>query len=80
VSQAKQSGVDVRRYYHWSFTDNWEWAEGELPKFGLVALNYETQERTIRDSGRFFSDIIKNGGITPDAYEKFVSQQQYRIG
>ena len=70
-------GANVERYYHWCFTDNWEWADGETPRFGLVALDYETQERTIKDSGRFYADIVKNSGITQEAYDRWVAGRSY---
>jgi len=63
---------DVRRYYHWCFTDNWEWIEGEVARFGLVELDFETQERTIKESGRFYADMIAHGGVTNEAYLKWV--------
>ncbi|MCL1906387.1 MAG: glycoside hydrolase family 1 protein [Propionibacteriaceae bacterium] len=66
------SGVDVGRYYHWSFTDNWEWIEGEGPRFGLVAVDYDTQERFICESGRMYADIIANSGVTEKAYSRWV--------
>lgn len=72
------SGLPIERYYHWTFTDNWEWAEGQTAKFGLVALDYETQNRTVRESGRFYADIIANGGVTPDAYRRWVVPSRYR--
>jgi beta-glucosidase len=65
-------GVEVERFYHWCFVDNWEWAEGEQPRFGLVELNYETQERTIRPSGRFYADVITHRGVTDEAYARWV--------
>ena len=70
---AIDSGVDVRRYYHWCFTDNWEWIEGEVPRFGLVELDYETQARQVRPSGRFYADLIINGGVTDEAYDRWVA-------
>ena len=66
------SGVPVQRFYHWCFTDNWEWVEGEEPRFGLVHLDYETQARTVKQSGRFYADIIANRGVTDDAYARWV--------
>lgn len=66
------SYTPVTRYYHWCFTDNWEWAEGEVPRFGLVELDYETQARTIKQSGRFYADMIAHGGVTEQAYERWV--------
>jgi beta-glucosidase len=75
----RAQGVPVDRYYHWCFVDNWEWNEGEGPRFGLVALDYETQERTVRDSGRFFAGVINAGGGTPELHAKFVAGQEYPI-
>lgn len=54
----------VERYYHWTFIDNFEWAEGETARFGLVANDFRSQRRTVRNSGRFYSDIIRNNGVT----------------
>lgn len=71
------SGVPVERYYHWTFTDNWEWAEGETGRFGLVDVDFRTQERTVRESGRFYADIIENGGVTEEAYSRWVAGQEY---
>ncbi|MGO0575293.1 glycoside hydrolase family 1 protein [Ornithinimicrobium panacihumi] len=74
------SGLPFERYYHWSFVDNWEWAEGEAIRFGIVANDYETQERTVRDSGRFLARIIAEGGVSRGAYEEFVEGQTYPVG
>ncbi len=60
VLRAKQSGVNVTGYFVWSFTDNFEWAEGYRPRFGLVHVDFETQQRTIKDSGRWFSGFIRD--------------------
>jgi beta-glucosidase len=53
-------GIPVERYYHWTFMDNFEWAEGESARFGLVENDFETQRRTIRPSGRLFAEIARN--------------------
>ncbi len=66
LAAARATGVPFERYYHWCFVDNWEWAEGEVPRFGIVALDYETQERTVKPSGRFFADVIAAGGVTDE--------------
>ena len=71
------SGLPIRRYYHWCFTDNWEWAEGESARFGLVALDFESQQRMIRASGRFYADVIANRGVTAAAYQRWVAGQEY---
>lgn len=73
------SALPFERYYHWCFVDNWEWAEGETARFGLVALDNATQERTVRDSGRFFSGIIAAGGVTEELYAAHVEHQRYPV-
>ncbi len=73
-----RSGLPIERYYHWTFTDNWEWAEGETARFGLVELDFRTQRRTVRPSGLFYADIIANRGVTPAAHARWVAPQRYR--
>jgi beta-glucosidase len=77
LAQIAASDLPIERYYHWCFTDNWEWAEGEAARFGLVHLDFETQQRTIKESGRFYADIIANRGVTEAAYERYVAGRQY---
>ena len=55
---AVEAGVDVRGYFYWSLLDNFEWAWGYQKRFGIVRVDYETQERSIKDSGREYSRII----------------------
>ncbi len=69
--------LPLERYYQWSFSDNFEWCEGESARFGLVHIDYKTQERSIKDSGRFYADMIKNRGVSEEAYEQFVAHQNY---
>lgn len=77
LAQIAASDLPIERYYHWCFTDNFEWAEGEAARFGLVHLDYETQVRTVRESGRFYADIIANHGVTEAAYQRWVAGQEY---
>ena len=72
-----ESGLPVERYYHWCFCDNFEWAAGESARFGLVHVDYDTQTRTVKQSGRFFAEIIRAGGVTETMYEKYIAGQQY---
>jgi beta-glucosidase len=56
---AKQNGGKVEGYFIWSLTDNFEWAEGYKQRFGLVYIDYETQKRTIKNSGYWYQDFLK---------------------
>ena len=73
VAAARSTGLPFERFYHWCFVDNWEWAEGEVPRFGIVALDYATQERTVKPSGRFYADVIAAGGVTPEIAARHLS-------
>jgi beta-glucosidase len=59
VARAIADGVDIRRYYHWSLIDNFEWQDGLTPRFGLAEVDYETQRRTVRPSGRYFAELCR---------------------
>lgn len=79
VKTLAQCGVRVSRYYHWCFCDNFEWMEGFSARFGLVHTNYRTFERTVKNSGHFYSEMIQNGGVTEEMYEKYVAPEQYNV-
>lgn len=55
-------GVDIRGYFQWSLLDNFEWAYGYSERFGLIYVNYETQERILKDSAYRYSEIIRGNG------------------
>ena len=78
LKQISESDLPFERYYHWCFCDNFEWIEGETARFGIVKINYETQERAVNKSGEFFSEIIKNEGVTDDMYDEFVAVEKYK--
>lgn len=59
VYRAKQEGVQVNGYFVWTLLDNFEWAEGYHPRFGLVHVNFETQERIVKASGNWYADFLK---------------------
>ncbi|MHB8611563.1 MAG: glycoside hydrolase family 1 protein [Candidatus Dormibacteraceae bacterium] len=63
VRQAIEDGVDVRGYFHWTNTDNFEWARGYQAHFGLIAVDRVTLERTVKPSGRLYSRIAKANGL-----------------
>jgi beta-glucosidase len=56
-------GVNIFGYLHWSLIDNFEWAEGFWPRFGLAKIDYKTKERIIRDSAYYYSKIVRRNGI-----------------
>jgi beta-glucosidase len=60
VLRAKKEGAPVAGYFAWSLTDNFEWAEGYLPRFGLVHVDFATRERTIKDSGYWYRDFLSH--------------------
>jgi beta-glucosidase len=63
VQNCVNDRIDVRGYVYWSFLDNFEWIFGYRPKFGIVAVNRETQERTIKPSAHVLGDIAKRNAL-----------------
>ncbi|MCX7677596.1 MAG: GH1 family beta-glucosidase [Spirochaetes bacterium] len=63
LHRAIQEGCNVKGYFVWSFMDNFEWAEGYTKRFGLVYVDYPTQRRIIKQSGKWFSKVCKNNGF-----------------
>ncbi len=61
LEKAQKDGVDVRGYFHWTLLDNFEWSSGysSSSRFGLVYVDYRTQERIIKDSGYWYSELIR---------------------
>lgn len=58
VLRAKKEGVPVNGYFIWTFMDNFEWAEGYRPRFGIVYVDFPTQKRYIKDSGYWYRDFL----------------------
>ena len=65
VADAIDRGAEVLGYCHWSFLDNFEWALGYAQRFGLVHVDYETQVRTVKDSGRYYARIAAANALLP---------------
>ena len=63
VRLAIQDGVDVRGYFHWTNMDNFEWNRGYQAHFGLIAVDRNTLERTVKPSGRLYARIAKANGL-----------------
>jgi beta-glucosidase len=65
VAKAIEQGADVRGYFHWSLVDNFEWAEGWSTRFGLIAVDPETQTRSPRPSASLYQMICQRNGLGP---------------
>ena len=59
-----QKGSKVKGYFTWTLMDNFEWAHGYTKRFGLYYTDYQTQERILKDSGRWFADTAESNGFT----------------
>ncbi len=59
MTAAIERGADVRGYFAWSLMDNFEWARGYAQRFGLVHVDYDTQRRTVKDSGRVYAEVLR---------------------
>jgi beta-glucosidase len=56
-------GVNLRGYFVWSLMDNFEWAEGYRKRFGIVHVDYATQKRVLKDSARWYREVIRRNGL-----------------
>ena len=64
VARARDEGVDVRGYYYWSLTDNFEWAEGFQPRFGLYQVNYDNYQRVVTTGATVLAEISRGRGLS----------------
>ncbi|MDX2131830.1 MAG: GH1 family beta-glucosidase [Planctomycetota bacterium] len=62
LHQAIRDGADVRGYFHWSLMDNFEWAEGYKERFGLIYVDFPSQERTLKLSAHWYRTVIESNG------------------
>ncbi|MGI9182800.1 MAG: GH1 family beta-glucosidase [Longimicrobiaceae bacterium] len=62
AQEAIGQGVDLRGYFAWSLLDNYEWSAGYAKRFGIVHVDFETQQRTPKASARFYSEVIRSNG------------------
>lgn len=58
ILKAKKEGKNIHGYFVWTFTDNFEWAEGYQPSFGLVHVDFKTQKRTVKQSGKWYKKFL----------------------
>jgi beta-glucosidase len=65
LARSIAEGADVRGYHAWSLLDNFEWAEGFSQRFGLTYVNFKSQQRTIKDSGRWYGSVATENRVGP---------------
>lgn len=63
LHRAMEEGVPIWGYLYWSLLDNFEWAEGFQPRFGLVGVDYQTQRRIIRESAKKYAEVCQTGEL-----------------
>lgn len=68
LHRAIQDGAEVRGYLVWSIMDNFEWAFGYEKRFGIVYIDYLTQKRIVKKSGRWYSEVIRSGGVKEELW------------
>ena len=64
LKRAIDEGVVVNGYFVWTLMDNFEWAYGYRQRFGIIHIDYATQERTPKDSAYWYKDVIASNGAT----------------
>ena len=62
AKKAVDEGYKLIGYIYWSIMDNYEWAEGYDPRFGLIYVDYRTQKRTLKDSAYWYKEVIASNG------------------
>lgn len=71
IEKARSEGADVRGYYHWSLTDNFEWAEGYEPRFGLFRVDYDTYARTPTAAVEVLADIVSVRDLSEEIRQEY---------
>jgi len=74
VQRAITEGVLVKGYYFWSLVDNFEWKEGFSARFGLIGLDLQTGQRTMKRSGKLYGEISRAGAITADMVARYAPE------
>lgn len=63
LQRAVSEGVPVKGYFLWSLIDNYEWSDGYAMRFGITYVDYKTQKRTVKLSGKFYKEVIARNGL-----------------
>ena len=59
IRRALADGINVKGYFNWTAFDNFEWNNGFSTRFGMIYVDFDTQQRTIKKSGEFYAEYIK---------------------
>lgn len=70
LEKAMDEGVDMRGYMHWSIMDNLEWSKGYFDRFGMIYVDFKTQERILKDSALWYRDVIASNGELLHRFDK----------
>ena len=70
------SELPVTRYYYRSLTDGFEWLAGESARFDLIEVDFTSQARTVKRSGRFYAEIIENAGVNADMIDRYLTEKK----
>ena len=73
LNRARERGVDIRGYFHWSLTDNFEWHSGYCDRFGLIYMDYPNLRRIPKDSFYWYQKVIQTGEVS------FVQELTYKL-
>jgi beta-glucosidase len=68
LQKAIEDGTPIKGYFYWTFLDNFEWTEGYEKRFGLVHVDFQTQERILKDSAFWYRDLIRSDGASLNDY------------
>ena len=72
-----ESKLPVKRWYYDSFLDGSAWLDGQYARTGLVGVDFQTMQRSVKRSGEFYARIIRRGGVNEKMFEKFVAEERY---
>jgi beta-glucosidase len=72
LHRALSEGADVRGYMHWSLLDTFEWENGYQARYGLIAVDFKTQKRTMRTSSKLYASIARQNALTQSHREKYL--------
>lgn len=74
-----ESRIPIKRFYYDGFLDGFFWLDGLYARTGIVSVDFETLERSVKRSGELFARVIRRGGVTEKMYDKYVAGEEYHL-